>query len=170
MPRIKPKGEKKMLKLKSLSELASVKLADVPAEAFAPKLEVPEGAFENAASKSARYYFPAYVKYLTTNDKAAGRSYEYAHFVFTSNFLKKHFKKYEVGQKFELVQGNAPHNDWFMLRRGSVGNVSHGGGVNFNTRYLKKFSKAAYELETIAKDGNVYVKLPAELVPLLRKG
>ena len=169
MPRIKQKGLKKMLKLQSLSDLAKVKELVVPDKAFAPdtKLEVPEGAF-NARPKKGEY--PCYVKYVhnKTNDG------QYASFVFLKSFLQKNFKKFDPKERFELVQGAAPHKDWFMLRKAVVkkGNRVVTSGVLFHTTdYLKaeKMDKATkYPLEHLVKDGVVYVKLPPELVQLLR--
>ena len=158
-----------MLKLQSLSELSKVREIIVPTEAFQPetKLEVPEGAF-NAGPKRGEY--PCYVKYVhnKTNDG------KYASFVFLKSFLHKTFKKLDPKDRFELVQGTAPHKDWFMLRRAVLkrGNRVVTSGVLFHTTdYLKaeKMEKSTkYPLEHILKEGVLYVKLPTELVQLLR--
>lgn len=172
MPRIKPKGAKKMLKLNNLQELAIVKMA-VPEEAFTsePKLEVPDGAFD-VAKKPVRGEYAAYVYRLY--NKSTKR--EYVTFTFIRSTLKKYFPKFSHEDRFELVQGKVPHNDWFMLRKPVArrGNKVVSAGAAFHTtQYFdaEKMEKGQrYPLELVFKDGALYAKLPQELVPLLRKG
>ena len=164
MPRLK-KGRNV---LKGLSELSTI--MSVPEAAFAPepqKLEVPAGAFENVPSRRKGEH-PAYVR-LTHNNKSG----DYATFVFLASFVKKHFKKAKVGDRFELIQGKAPHRDWFMVRPATTtrGNKMISAGVVFHTRYVNETKLSPdlfYPLETIVKDGVLYAKLHPELVPLLR--
>lgn len=168
MPRLKPKGVKKMLKLNSLAELS--KVADVPEAAFAPepKLEVPEGAFSSAKPLFGEY--AAYVKYAKNN--ASG--HEYATFVFLKSTMKRYFKNHKAGDRYEFVQGKAPHKDWFVIRKAALkrGNQLVGHGLLFHSKaYVapEKIDKTAkYPMELVFKDGALYAKLPAELVPLLR--
>lgn len=158
-----------MMKLQSLSELGTVKELVVPENAFRPQttLEVPEGAF-NTGPKRGEY--PCYVKYVHHPHYKVG----YASFVFIKSFLTKTFKKLEKGERFELVQGAAPHKHWFMLRKAALtrGNKIANHGVIFHTTdyinpdKLDKLTK--YPMEHVVKDGIVYIKLPPELVPLVR--
>jgi hypothetical protein len=169
MPRINPGRLKKMLK--NLNNPSTVTVAAVPEDAFAPeaRLEVPAGAFDEP--KAARRFYPAYVRYRAYDN--AGKQYEYSTFVFTVKYMRDHFKDYADGQRYRLVQGKAPHNDWFMLEptTNGGGNEANAGGVHFNTKHLVDMPKdEAFPLETVVKNNRVYVKLPSELVPLLRKG
>ena len=167
MPRIKTKEQRKMLKLHSLSELS--KVVPVPEEAFAPEpvLEVPKGAFEPQLRKGFSPA-PAYVRH-----KKVGK-HEYAIFNFTYKLLLASFKEVTKETRFDLVQGKAPHKDWFLLRIAPLGkgNLISAGGVNFSTKTYFKVEKldpeTAYVLETVKKDGGLYFKVPSELVPLLR--
>lgn len=167
MPRLKPKGVKKMLKLNSLNELS--KIADVPEQAFVPetKLEVPEGAFSHAKPGYGEY--AAYVRYAHNNTSG----HTYATFVFLRSTMSRYFKNHKPGDRYELVQGKAPYKDWFMVRKASVkrGNQVAGHGVIFHSKAYLDFDKmdktAKYPLELVFKDGALYAKLPQELVPLL---
>lgn len=168
MPRIKMKG-KKMLKLQSLSELS--KIASVPDAAF-PKeqsLEVPAGAFDDVR-KVTRGEYPAYVRYNFN----ATSGYAYATFIFNKSLLRNVYKKYdEKNGRFELVQGKAPHHDWFMvkpavMKRGNK--VSNHGAVFHTKQYIdpgKLDKEMFYPLEVAVKDGVLFAKLPPELVPAL---
>lgn len=168
MPRLKPKGEKKMLKLNSLSELSTV--TKVPEEAFVPesKLEVPEGAFSSAKPTYGEY--AAYVRY--SHNKTSNHAY--ATFVFLKSTMKRHFKNHKPGDRYELVQGKAPHKDWFLVRKATVhrGNQIVGHGLLFHSKSYLDISRmdklAKYPMELVFKDGALYAKLPPELVPMLR--
>lgn len=158
-----------MLKLQGLSELS--KIAEVPEAAFAPEptITVPDGAFESR-KKPNRGEYAAYVKYARNGTTTK----EYSAFVFLKSTLRMHFKNFNSKDRYELIQGKAPHNDWFMLRKATVkrGNkvVQHGlvfyHPTVLNLKALDK--EARYPLEMTFKDDALYVKLPAELVPLLR--
>lgn len=159
--------------LKNL-ELSTVSVS-VPEAAFGPevKLEVPEGAFDAEKKKWPRRYFPAYIKRMRVVEPKNGKNYDYAQFVFTHNFLKETFKGHEFKRRYELVQGKAPHQHWFMLRptTDGSGNAASEGGVQFNTKYFQNIEEGVpFKLECVKKDGRVFLVAPAELVPLVRKG
>jgi hypothetical protein len=166
MPRLKTKEQRKMLKLATLSDLS--KVLPVPDEAFAPDtaLDVPKNAFDQPLRKGYSPA-PAYVRY-----KKVGK-HEYAIFNFTHKLLMASFKGMTKETRLELVQGKAPHKDWFLLRIAPIGkgNLVSPGGINFSTKEYFKINKLeedkAYVLETVKKDGNLYFKLPSELVPAL---
>lgn len=165
-----------MLKLQSLSELS--KVTEVPSEAFGnPKeTDVPTGAFDPIMRRGYSPA-PAYVKFLTvtySNKEGEKITREYAQFTFTRKFLDNSFKGVTNETRFELLQGRAPHKDWFQLRISQYGTgnrVTHGGVQFSTTQYIntKKMDKTKpFVLETVGKEGMMYLRLPAELVPLLR--
>jgi len=157
-----------MEKLKSFNELS--KVLPIPEDAFAPAEapEVPAGAFDDVPSRRKGEH-PAYVRYSSykTSD-------EYATFVFVKSTITKYFPKAQNGDRFELVQGKAPHKSWFMLRPATTkrGNKLISAGMVFHTKeYLKqdKIDKDMfYPFQLVHKNGVLYAVLHPELVPLLR--
>lgn len=140
---------------------------DVPTAAFKPETRVPQEAFNTAKERNKRGEFPAYViiDYNKNTDK------KYARIVLLRSVANKSFRN-ALKERYEIIQGRAPHKDWFRISTTPYkGNKIQSGGLMFYTSFLDVSgleNNTRFPMELVRKEDGVYLKLPPELVPLLK--